>query len=73
MSVDITMLNEKIKEESSFVTLLRNEMAKVIVGHADIVDAIRAHQVIVIAGETGSGKTTQIPKMSRLPASMFSR
>jgi ATP-dependent helicase HrpA len=29
----------------------------------DIVDAIRAHQVIIIAGETGSGKTTQIPKM----------
>ena len=25
--------------------------------------AIRAHQVVVIAGETGSGKTTQIPKM----------
>jgi ATP-dependent RNA helicase HrpA len=29
----------------------------------EIVDAIRRHQVIVIAGETGSGKTTQIPKM----------
>src|SRR5271165_5579234 len=29
----------------------------------EIVSAIRAHQVIVIAGETGSGKTTQIPKM----------
>ena len=29
----------------------------------DIVAAIRAHQVVVIAGETGSGKTTQIPKL----------
>ena len=29
----------------------------------DIVAAIRRHQVVVIAGETGSGKTTQIPKM----------
>jgi ATP-dependent helicase HrpA len=29
----------------------------------EIVAAIRAHQVIVVAGETGSGKTTQIPKM----------
>ena len=28
-----------------------------------IVDAIRRHQVVVITGETGSGKTTQIPKM----------
>lgn len=30
---------------------------------ADIVRAIREHQVVIIAGETGSGKTTQIPKM----------
>jgi ATP-dependent helicase HrpA len=29
----------------------------------EIVAAIRGHQVVVIAGETGSGKTTQIPKM----------
>jgi len=29
----------------------------------DIADAIRDHQVVVIAGETGSGKTTQIPKI----------
>ncbi|ROZ63047.1 DUF3418 domain-containing protein [Kocuria soli] len=29
----------------------------------DIQAAIREHQVVVIAGETGSGKTTQIPKM----------
>lgn len=29
----------------------------------EIVSAIRSHQVVVIAGETGSGKTTQIPKM----------
>src|SRR6266700_1639475 len=29
----------------------------------DIAEAIRDHQVVVIAGETGSGKTTQIPKI----------
>ncbi|MGI8888942.1 MAG: ATP-dependent RNA helicase HrpA, partial [Nocardioidaceae bacterium] len=29
----------------------------------DIVDAIRNHQVVIVAGETGSGKTTQLPKM----------
>ncbi len=29
----------------------------------EIVSAIRNNQVVVIAGETGSGKTTQIPKM----------
>jgi ATP-dependent helicase HrpA len=28
----------------------------------EIVQAIRTRQVVIIAGETGSGKTTQIPK-----------
>ncbi|APT84910.1 ATP-dependent helicase [Corynebacterium aquilae DSM 44791] len=31
--------------------------------HDEIVEAISNHQVVIIAGETGSGKTTQIPKM----------
>ncbi|WP_329253018.1 ATP-dependent RNA helicase HrpA [Streptomyces sp. NBC_01478] len=30
---------------------------------ADIAAAIRDHQVVIVAGETGSGKTTQIPKI----------
>lgn len=29
----------------------------------DIAAAIRDHQVVIVAGETGSGKTTQIPKI----------
>jgi ATP-dependent helicase HrpA len=32
----------------------------------EIVDALRAHQVLVVAGETGSGKTTQLPKICLL-------
>ena len=35
-----------------------------IAAHAErIVELIREHQVVVIAGETGSGKTTQLPKL----------
>ena len=30
---------------------------------ADIEAAIRDHQVVILAGETGSGKTTQLPKI----------
>ncbi len=30
----------------------------------EIIAAMRAHQVVILAGETGSGKTTQLPKMS---------
>ncbi len=29
----------------------------------DIAEALRANQVVVVAGETGSGKTTQLPKI----------
>ncbi len=29
----------------------------------EIADAIRAHQVVIVSGETGSGKTTQLPKI----------
>ncbi|MFS0884499.1 ATP-dependent RNA helicase HrpA [Aeromicrobium sp. 179-A 4D2 NHS] len=32
--------------------------------HDEIRDAMRDHQVVVIAGETGSGKTTQLPKIA---------
>lgn len=29
----------------------------------EIMDALRAHDVLVVVSETGSGKTTQLPKM----------
>jgi ATP-dependent helicase HrpA len=32
--------------------------------HKDVIaEAIRTHQVVIVAGETGSGKTTQLPKI----------
>ena len=39
------------------------EHLPVVERRADILAGIRDHQVVVIAGETGSGKTTQLPKM----------
>lgn len=32
----------------------------------ELVEAIRSHQVIIVCGETGSGKTTQLPKICLL-------
>ena len=31
-----------------------------------LIQAIRDHQVVIIAGETGSGKTTQLPKLAMM-------
>ncbi|EAP98609.1 ATP-dependent helicase HrpA [Janibacter sp. HTCC2649] len=39
------------------------EQLPVVERRDDILAALRDHQVVVIAGETGSGKTTQLPKM----------
>jgi ATP-dependent helicase HrpA len=32
----------------------------------EIMAAMQAHQVIIVCGETGSGKTTQLPKICLL-------
>ena len=44
-------------------TITYPEHLPVVDRREDIAAAIRDHQVVVIAGETGSGKTTQIPKI----------
>lgn len=45
------------------VTITYPEALPVSARREDIMEAIRGNQVVVIAGETGSGKTTQLPKM----------
>ncbi len=38
-----------------------------VAAHRDaIIASIRAHQVVIVCGETGSGKTTQLPKLAWL-------
>ncbi len=43
--------------------LIYDEALPVCARRAEIAEAIRQHQVVVICGETGSGKTTQLPKI----------
>ncbi|MBL8487319.1 MAG: ATP-dependent RNA helicase HrpA, partial [Rhodocyclaceae bacterium] len=40
-----------------------DEALPVVARRAEIARAIRDHQVVVVCGETGSGKTTQLPKI----------
>ncbi len=44
-------------------TLVFPEALPVVSAKAEIADAIRDHQVVILCGETGSGKTTQLPKI----------
>jgi len=39
------------------------EELPIVAERAKIVDALRRHQVLIVCGDTGSGKTTQLPKM----------
>ena len=77
MNVDIAALNEKVKEESSFVALLKTEMAKVIVGQAKMVDRLliglltRGH--ILLEGVPGLAKTLSISTLARIVDTQFRR
>ena len=50
-------------EESADLKIVYPPELPVTQRREDIAAAIRDHQVVIIAGETGSGKTTQIPKI----------
>lgn len=77
MSVDISQLNEKVKEESSFVSLLKTEMAKVIVGQSKMVDRLlvglltRGH--ILLEGVPGLAKTLAISTLAKAVDTGFKR
>ncbi|HAH70536.1 MAG TPA: ATP-dependent RNA helicase HrpA, partial [Succinivibrionaceae bacterium] len=52
----------KLRKES--VPKITYPQALPVSQHKDeIIKAIKEHQVVIVAGETGSGKTTQLPKM----------
>ena len=44
-------------------TIVYPEALPIAAKREEIARAITAHQVVIVAGETGSGKTTQLPKI----------
>ncbi len=74
---DISALNEKIREESSFITLIRQEMGKVIVGQKDMVDkrliALIANGHILLEGLPGLAKTLSISTLANVIDTGFKR
>ncbi len=57
------LTEQQQEHRRSLVPRIRYPDLPVVDAKDEIAAAIRDHQVVVIAGETGSGKTTQIPKI----------
>jgi MoxR-like ATPase len=76
-SVDIKELNERIKEESSFVDLLTMEMNKVIVGQKHLLESLLIGLLsdghILLEGVPGLAKTLAITTLSKAVSADFSR
>jgi MoxR-like ATPase len=77
MSVDINELNERIREVSSFIALLKSEMGKVIVGQGKMIErlliALLSNGHILLEGVPGLAKTLAISTLARVVATGFKR
>ncbi|MEG2271380.1 MAG: DUF3418 domain-containing protein [Acinetobacter sp.] len=70
-SADIEQLfqlsNQKVKQRLARLPQIKLNQDLPVTQYADrLIDAIQKHQVIIVAGETGSGKTTQLPQIAML-------
>jgi MoxR-like ATPase len=77
MNVNIQELNEKIKQESSFVDLVNLEMSKVIVGQKQLIDRLMIGLLsdghILLEGVPGLAKTLAISTLATTIDAKFSR
>jgi MoxR-like ATPase len=77
VAADIAQINERIKEESTFISLLKSEIGKVIVGQSKMVDRLliglltRGH--ILLEGVPGLAKTLAISTLAKIIDTNFQR
>ncbi len=76
-STDIQQLNEKIKNESAFVSLLTQEIGKIIIGQEQMVErlliGLLSNGHVLLEGVPGLAKTLAINTLSKAVAVDFSR
>ncbi|WP_407641995.1 ATP-dependent RNA helicase HrpA [Acinetobacter stercoris] len=59
--------NHKVRERIGRIPDIRLNQDLPVTQYADqLIEAIQKHQIIIVAGETGSGKTTQLPQIAML-------
>lgn len=64
LAAEITLAEQRVDSRRAATPTIRYpENLPVSQKKQDIADAIRDNQVVIVAGETGSGKTTQLPKI----------
>ncbi|WP_425570126.1 ATP-dependent RNA helicase HrpA [Saccharopolyspora cebuensis] len=64
IATDVQAAEHRVEQREAAVPELRYpESLPVSQRREDLLAAIRDNQVVIVAGETGSGKTTQLPKM----------
>jgi len=75
--VDITVINEKIKQESAFIELLRQEIGKAIVGQNDMVEkliiGLLSDGHVLLEGVPGLAKTLAIKSLATSMKAKFQR
>ena len=75
--MDITALNEKIKQDSAFVDLLMNELGKVIVGQKAMAErlviGLLSNGHVLLEGVPGLAKTLAIKTLSSAMKAKFQR
>jgi len=76
-NIDIDLLNEKIKQKSSFISTISSEMSKVIVGQKNLIEslliALLSDGHILLEGVPGLAKTLAISTLSKVIDADFSR
>lgn len=75
--IDVLSLNQAVKEQSAFVSLMMNEMSKVVVGQREMIEGITMGLLtgghILLEGVPGLAKTLTISTMAQTISLQFQR
>lgn len=75
--IDINLINERIREESNFIKILKSEIEKVIIGQKYLIDrllvALLANGHILVEGVPGLAKTLTIKTLAQIINLKFQR